>query len=419
MRDLESVGAVLLLLIPLCTLVKGALDFLLLRLLRPRPLPRMDPDEGVPPEGKTLCVLSVLLGCCEASRLEELRLLSREEGENLLFGLLADLPAAEREETPEDAALLAGARQAVEKLNRKYGGGFYLFTRPRSFDGESWCGHERKRGALTELARLVCGEPSALRVEGERAALEGTRYLLSLDADIQITPGALGKLIAAALHPLNRPECDPSGVVRAGHGLVHPRIETELESACATDFALIFAGPGGSDPYGGLSSELYMDAFDCGGFAGKGLLDARLLLRCSAKLPEGRVLSHDALEGAYLRGAYMSDAASPTPSPPSPWPGSGVSTAGSGATGRTRAGSSNRSSVRWTASACSTASCGASFRSRPSPRSASASSSRRRASRWPPSRRCSRCCAICCTPSSRPGCRARHGAAACGGTAVF
>ena len=135
------------------------------------------------------------------------------------------------------------------------------------------------------------------------------RYLLSLDADTQITPGALGKLVAAALHPLNRPDCDAAGVVRAGHALVHPHIETELESSRATDFALIFAGPGGSDPYGGLSSELYMDAFDCGGFAGKGILEARLLLRCTEGLPEGRILSHDAIEGAYLRGAYMSDAA--------------------------------------------------------------------------------------------------------------
>ena len=52
-----------------------------------------------------------------------------------------------------------------------------------------------------------------------------------------------------------------------------------------------------------------MDVFSSGGFAGKGLLDAELLLRCSEGLPEGRILSHDAREGALLRGAYMGDAA--------------------------------------------------------------------------------------------------------------
>ena len=96
-------------------------------------------------------------------------------------------------------------------------------------------------------------------------------------------------------------------VVR-GYGLLHPRMSTELWSANATDFALIFAGAGGSDPYGGLCGELYMDAFDNGGFAGKGILHIDALLQCAGdRLPEGRILSHDALEGAYLHGGYMGD----------------------------------------------------------------------------------------------------------------
>ena len=154
----------LLLLVPVWALVKGLTDFVLLQFAAPRRLPRLDPEAGVPPEGKTLCVLSVLLGCCAPERLEELRLLSRREGENLLFGLLADLPGAQREHMPEDEALLDRARRTVEELNRRYRGGFYLFTRERSFDGETWCGRERKRGALLELARLLAGEPSALTV---------------------------------------------------------------------------------------------------------------------------------------------------------------------------------------------------------------------------------------------------------------
>ena len=52
-----------------------------------------------------------------------------------------------------------------------------------------------------------------------------------------------------------------------------------------------------------------MDAFDCGGFAGKGLIEVRLLLSHTSGLPDGRILSHDALEGALLHGGYLSDAA--------------------------------------------------------------------------------------------------------------
>lgn len=309
-------AAALLLLLPVSQLVKSGLDLLLSRLCPPRRLPRTDVEKGVPAEGKTVCVISVLLTDPEGARnqcrrLEELRMACRSEGGNLLFGLLADLPEAERETVPADEPVLDAARAGIEALNARYGGGFFLFTRPRSFNGERWAGFERKRGALLELARLCCGEKSALTVAGDSAALAGTRYILTLDSDTRIYPGAAGELIGAMLHPLNRPRVDErTRVVTGGHGVLQPRMDTDLESATATDFALIFAGAGGSDPYGGLCGELYMDAFGSGGFAGKGILDARALLRCTGeRVKPGRTLSHDAVEGALLRGGFMGDAA--------------------------------------------------------------------------------------------------------------
>ena len=146
---LGDLWGTLLLLVPLWSLVKGFVDFLLLRFLKPMPLPRLDLSGGVPPEGRTICVLSALLGCVELKRLEELRLASVHEGKELRFGLLADLPAAKTETALGDAALIQEVKRFVEELNRKYGGGFYLFLRQRSFDGEEWSGFERKRGALT------------------------------------------------------------------------------------------------------------------------------------------------------------------------------------------------------------------------------------------------------------------------------
>ena len=305
----DSLLSALLLLLPVWSMLKGFTDFVLLHWVKPRPMPRLDMSEGLPEEGKSICVISALLGCCDPGRLEELRLASRREGENLSFGLLADLPAAKTESCPEDETLIAEAKAAIEKLNDKYGGGFYFFCRPRRFDGESWSGHERKRGALVELAKLLCGEASQLTVCGDIDSLKGTKYIISLDADTRIYPGSISRLVGAALHPMCAPVTDTKrGIVVQGHGIIHPRIETELESASATDFALIFSGGGGSDPYGGLCAELYMDSFDNGGFAGKGLIHAESLLQCTAeRFPEGCILSHDALEGAYLRGAYMSD----------------------------------------------------------------------------------------------------------------
>ena len=51
-----------------------------------------------------------------------------------------------------------------------------------------------------------------------------------------------------------------------------------------------------------------MDLYENGGFAGKGILDVGAYLTCmEGRIPENAALSHDALEGAYLRGAYVGD----------------------------------------------------------------------------------------------------------------
>ena len=307
---LKNALPALLLLLPVSELVKSFIDFILLHIIPPRRLFRMDTQKGVPESGRTICVISTLLGGeADARRLEELYHACRSEGASLSFGLLADFPVAGSETTDGDEALIRPVREAVGELNRRYGGRFYLFTRKRSFDGECWSAFERKRGAILELAKLICDEPSALEVTGEKDALAGIKYILTLDSDTRIYPGSAGELIGAMLHPLCAPVIDPhTNIVTAGHAIIHPRIDTELSSASETDFALIFAGAGGSDPYGSLCGELYMDAFDSGGFAGKGIIDAAALLKCTGGFPTGRILSHDAPEGACLRGAYMGDA---------------------------------------------------------------------------------------------------------------
>lgn len=305
----DSPLTALLLLLPVSELIKSFMDFVLLHHVPARRLFRMDTSEGLPPEGRAICVISSLLGSeADAGRLEELYHACKGEGEGLLFGLLADLPAADSPSTEADGKMLIRAKEAIDSLNRRYGQRFYLFTRERSFDGERYSPNERKRGALMELAKLVCDKPNELKVTGERDALAGIRYIVTLDSDTRIYPGSVAELIGAMLHPLNRPEIDEKlHLVRRGHALIHPRIDTELKSAVETDFAIIFAGGGGSDPYGSLCGELYMDAFGSGGFAGKGIIDAAALIKCTAHFPQGRVLSHDAPEGAYLRGAYMGD----------------------------------------------------------------------------------------------------------------
>ena len=307
-----SAAAAALLALPLSELVKRLLDFALLRRLRPAPLPRLDLAEGVPPEGKTLCVVTTLVGDKgAAARLEEHALLCRGAGKNLAFALLADYPASGS--PPSDALRAEAERTAAEitALNAKYGGGFFCLLREPVKTAEgTYAGWERKRGALLEMMRLLRGQQSAVTVAaGDAAALAGTRYLLTLDADTHLTPGAAQKLIGAMLHPLNAPVQNAGGAVTRGHGVLVPRLGVELTSANASDFARVFAGQGGTDPYSGACSHLGMAVFGRAGFAGKGLVDIDAYLASPAAcIPENRCLSHDAVEGAFLRPGFVGEA---------------------------------------------------------------------------------------------------------------
>ena len=323
----HSAAAAFLLLLPISELTKSLLDHIILLCVEPAFLPRLDLSEGVPDEGRSVCVISSLLTSPESAealvrRLEEISLSNRSCGKNLSFGILADLREAGSAVTDADAAILSAAAERISALNEKYCGGFFLFTRPRreTPDG-GFSGFERKRGAILALARLLCGEKTDLRAAvGDPERLADTHYIISLDADTVPAPDSLSELIGAMLHPLNAPVLDTELCrISSGFGIIHPRIGTELKSVYSNDFARIFAGVGGSEPYSALCGEVYMDLFSNGGFCGKGIMDARALLCCSeAHIPDGEVLSHDALEGAYLHGAYMSDVEFCDSFPPTP-----------------------------------------------------------------------------------------------------
>ena len=312
-----SAWAGILVWLPLSELVKRCADRLILAVNRPRRLPRLELRDGVPAEGKTLCVISVLLtGEAAADRaarhLEEFRMGEQKCGENLLFGLMCDLSESREVLTLADRALLEHAAHTVEALNERYGGGFFLFTRDRIWNraDKRFIPWERKRGATLELCRFLVGEATGMKLSaGDISELRSTRYLLTLDSDTRLEPGSARALIGTALHPLQRPITDlERGLVVRGHAILQPRIAVGLPDASRTDFARLFSVQGGGDPYGASAGEVYMDRYQSGGFAGKGLIHIQAYLDCmGGRIPEGRVLSHDALEGAFLRGGYVND----------------------------------------------------------------------------------------------------------------
>lgn len=313
---LKSAAAALLLLIPMSELVKNFADLLVLRIVRPTQPMRLELKDGIPRKGRTLCVISALMMTADdgpryARLLEEYAIANRDAGQNLTFGILADLKEHSKPEHKEDAALLKAAANAIEQLNRRTGGGFVLLCRPRSWSESSrrWMGRERKRGAIEELVGLLSGGASSLRLSGDTNAVKDIKYILTLDADTRLTPGAATRLVGAALHPMNRAVTDAeTGRVIQGYGILQPRISVDLEAAHRSWFSRLFAGKGGCDPYSGVCSDLYQDLCGKGSFNGKGLIDVRAYSVClEGRFPSERILSHDLLEGAFLGCRYISD----------------------------------------------------------------------------------------------------------------
>lgn len=316
-------GALALLLLPCSEAVVAMVNRLISESTRPCRLPALALPEGIGADRRTLVVVPCFLGSeagarALALRLERHHLANRQP--HAQFALLSDWPDAATAQTEHDAAPLAAARQAITELNRRHPAAagapprFLLLHRARrwSESEQRFIGWERKRGKLEQLmGEIVAPDGTAFLPLGELAAIApGTRYVLTLDADTDLPPGRLADLVGVAAHPLNRPRIDMTRRrVVAGYALLQPRVSTPLpEPGAVTPYHWLYAGQCGVDPYSIASSEIYQDAFGEGSFMGKGLIDVRAMHQVLAgRLAEGRVLSHDLLEGSIARCAGVSD----------------------------------------------------------------------------------------------------------------
>ncbi|MDR0861597.1 MAG: hypothetical protein LBN30_02330 [Oscillospiraceae bacterium] len=311
---LKRVFPAFLLLLPITETVKNIADRVVLRVMRPNRVPRLELENGVPHEGRTLAVTTVLLtseesGVRAARLLEEFRLANRDAGANLMFGLLCDFAESKNAEEPTDSLYLQAAEHEIAALNEKYaesGGGFFLLWRERVLNERDgvFAGHERKRGAVLELCKLLRGKGNM-----RGSVPRDVRFLIVLDADTRLRAGTAKALIGAMLHPLNRVVMDTNKhVVVRGSAILQPRVSVGLAASIKTEFARLFAGQGGVDPYGGASGDVYQNMVGKGSFTGKGILDVDAYLSClDERFPENTILSHDLLEGAYLRCGFAGD----------------------------------------------------------------------------------------------------------------
>ena len=313
---LLGIGAIL----PLYEVTRSLLLYMFSRHVPIWHLPALELKNGVPEEGMTLVVIALLAADKKQAEkhvalLEEYYLANRTAGDNVLYGVLADLPDSQTPEAEADAEILNAAKEKVDELNARYGKRFAVVYRNRRFNERDgvYMAYERKRGAIASLAAFVSGDDDADNlpiVYGvDESRLRKVRYLVALDADTAPAPDSIRSMAGAMLHPLNRASVagDDSCVV-AGYGILQPRIALDLIAANATLFSRIFAGQGGTDPYFSASGDIYQNLFGDSIFIGKGMIDLRTMHRVlKGKIADNRVLSHDLLEGSFLRTGYLTD----------------------------------------------------------------------------------------------------------------
>jgi cyclic beta-1,2-glucan synthetase len=306
--------------IPASALAVSVLNFIVTHLIKPRLLPSLDSDDGVPGNALTMVVVPTLFtsedGVAALMEKLEVHYLSNPD-ENIYFALLADFADAAQEKMPDDDGLSKLAIDQLEELNTRHPTlrgekRFHLFIRRRLWNNseKAWMGWERKRGKLEEFNSLLRGTTgTSFTGSVDAALLARIRYVITLDSDTVLPRDAARRLVAVALHPLNTPHYDEAaGRVVRGYGILQPRIGMTLESAALSRFSSVFSGNTGIDPYTTAASDVYQDLFGEGTFTGKGLYDVDAFARAlDGRVGENSLLSHDLFEGLYARAALVTD----------------------------------------------------------------------------------------------------------------
>ena len=330
--------------IPASEIVNQIISYILSKVVKPKLIPKMDFTKGINKENSTMVVIPTIINSKEKvgsliKKLEVYYLANKSE--NLYFCLLGDCSESDKEEEKFDLEVIEEGKKQVKILNKKYESSskipiFNFIYRKREWNEKecSYLGWERKRGMLLQFNEYLLGNlENPFRentIEEYKILFSGTeeknrnnekikeemenelrniKYIITLDADTELILDSAFGLVGAMAHILNRPEIDEkTNIVKSGYGIMQPRVGINLDVSNYNLFTKIFAGSGGIDSYTNAISDLYQDNFKEGIFTGKGIYDLKTYSKVlKDRIPENTVLSHDLLEGCYLRCGLVSD----------------------------------------------------------------------------------------------------------------
>ena len=338
-----AVISFILFLIPSSEVIIQIIQTILSKTVKPKLIPKMDFSNGIDEDSTTMVVIPTIVKNKEKvvemfKNLEVYYLANKSP--NLYFTLLGDCSESNMQEEKFDIEVIQEGLNQVERLNKKYQNQYFpifnFIYRKREWNEKegSYLGWERKRGMLNQLNQYILQGKNPFRIntiqnqienqdieknkdneyqntgnEIIKEKLKNIKYIITLDADTDLVLNTASELVGAMAHILNRPKIDEQkNIVIDGYGIMQPRVGINLDISYKTLFTKIFAGAGGIDSYTNAISDIYQDNFKEGIFTGKGIYDLRVFAKVMENaIPENTVLSHDLLEGSYLRCGLVSD----------------------------------------------------------------------------------------------------------------
>lgn len=306
--------------IPISHIVIYILNWIISHMVPAKIIPKLDFSNDLGCKNRTIVVIPTLINSKDNIK----ELLQRLENyflgnkiNNLYFAILADFKDSNVKVEKGDKELVDYALKYTEELNLKYNfiedKKFFFFLRERRFNEKEgyYLGWERKRGKLVEFNDLIRGENHTTYniISYPIDELKKATYIITLDQDTELTRDKAKEMVGAMSHVLNFPRInEKTNTVFRGYGVLQPRIGISISSANKTIFSKVFSGETGIDTYSTSVSDVYEDLFGEGIFTGKGIYHINTFRSVlQNKIPENLILSHDLLEGSFLRAGLLTD----------------------------------------------------------------------------------------------------------------
>ena len=304
--------------IPIEIIFIQIIEYLSNKIVKPKLIPKLDFPNGLPKEFATFVVIPTIITNKEKidemmKKLEVYYLANKSE--NIYFALLGDASASQKQIEDYDEDISKYGVEVSKRLNEKYPDEvfpkFHFIYRKRVWNEKEECylGWERKRGLLNQFNEYILKNSKEEFVVNtiDLNKIPKIKYVITLDADTELVLNTGLELVGAMAHILNKPEVK-DGAVRKGYGIIGPRVGITLQAANKSTFTKLYSALPGTDSYTNAISDIYQDNFEEGIYTGKGIYDLEVFSEVlKNEIPENTVLSHDLLEGSYLKCGLASD----------------------------------------------------------------------------------------------------------------